>query len=384
MVFNFPNIVIRKNKTFLGAALMAIMLVGFGGYVNCEKSTFGPVRQIDFLGFDIDSVKQTVAVPELKYVKTMALIDQLLTEDKLDVKLLERVRGKLVSWLICIPICKLLIREQTDVLTKSTAKDRLFWTRKQLAQSRIYEELNAWKQLSLMELSRPWREEKHSVFTYKNNKLQALYTDASQYALGAKLYDADNFVVDNKLMQPTSDSMIAERFFQYAIVDEDEPIHIKEMVTVLKAIVSLQDHIKNRHLSVYIDNMAVVHTFEGLGAKDLRLSRLLLQIVTWCHELNVRLNIQWIGTKLQLADGISRDLSLGECKLRPWMRELIVKFFRPTIDLFASAYNRLSPDIKFCSRYDELENEQTNGLSYVVSFSSSKSLKFQLPKISRR
>ena len=57
MVFNFPNIVIRKNKTFLGAALMAIMLVGFGGYVNCEKSTFGPVRQIDFLGFDIDSVK---------------------------------------------------------------------------------------------------------------------------------------------------------------------------------------------------------------------------------------------------------------------------------------------------------------------------------------
>lgn len=130
---------------------------------------------------------------------------------------------------------------------------------------------------------------------------------------------------------------------------------------------ALSTSVRNKHLTIYIDNAAVVAAFAAMGARDIRLSRIVLKIMSFCHNMNVKLNIQWIGTKFQLADGISRDLRVSEAKLRPHMRQLIMDWFRPNLDLFATSTNRLSKQIRFCSRYIEEGNTQTNGLAYEVS-----------------
>lgn len=234
MVFNYPNATIKKHHTFLGGAILGLMLTGFGGFVSYNKSKLEPTREIDFLGFLLNSEKQLISVPRAKYDKAMIQIDQFLEGDMLDIQLLEKIRGKLVSWLICIPICKLMIREQNEIIKQAYAQDSWKWRWNQLADSNLLIELKAWKQLKYMSLQRAWREERHVVYQIDETRMQALYTDASQYALGAKLYNLDNQMVEDKLIQPSEDDLIDECFFQYSIDETDEPIHVKEMITVFK------------------------------------------------------------------------------------------------------------------------------------------------------
>ena len=72
----------------------------------------------------------------------------------------------------------------------------------------------------------------------------------------------------------------------------------------------------------------------------------------------------WTSTKTQLADELSRKLSLSECKLRPQLREAIIKRLLPNLDLFATWHNRLHGEIRYVSRYPEEKACETNGLAY--------------------
>ena len=131
-------------------------------------------------------------------------------------------------------------------------------------------------------------------------------------------------------------------------------------------LVAFKDQIKNQNLSIYCDNQAVVYCFKNMGAKDIMLSRKLFRIIQFCHDNNVRINVRWIGTKDQLADGISRELNVNESKLRPKLRQLVVQWFNPNMDLFASTFNRLTSSMRFCSFYPEEQADCLNALAYKI------------------
>ena len=100
----FPSTTIPVGHTLKPTFMMALWLTACGGFLNLKKSTWAPTTRLDFLGLLIDTMEQTVEVPDDKYAKCMELIDTFLhPEQRYDIKLLERIRGKLNSWLLVIP-----------------------------------------------------------------------------------------------------------------------------------------------------------------------------------------------------------------------------------------------------------------------------------------
>ena len=97
----------------------------------------------------------------------------------------------------------------------------------------------------------------------------------------------------------------------------DQPIHLKEADIVLIALYSMKDELKDSHVSLYIDNISVVHAINNYGAKNVKLSRVVFNLMSFAHKYNIKLHCTWIPTKKQEADGLSRLKTVKEAKLTP-------------------------------------------------------------------
>ena len=150
--------------------MLVLLLVAFGGYINYAKCVFEPTRKIEFLGFNINSQDCTVAVPEEKYKKAMAAIDEFLEAPFLDVKSLEKLRGRLCSWFLVIPILRLFIREQNQIIRKADIEKKTAMTWAEISKENLKTEFKIWKNLELIKLSRPWREDRHEVFSFSTGE----------------------------------------------------------------------------------------------------------------------------------------------------------------------------------------------------------------------
>ena len=257
MVFNMPTVKVATGSNFLGAAQLILLLTLLGGYINLDKSILQPTSRIDYLGFTIDSILETVEVPKEKHAKTMAKMDELWDEKgRIDIKKLESVRGRLMSWTLCVPLSKLFIREQNSVIARAYKFDKWKWTKAELKGSNLLEELAIWREMKLEQLKRNWRSDRHEVFNVDTQRTWAVYTDASSFGLGGRVYARDNETAIATLNQPDESDLVDEAFFQVSTDGvNDDPIHVKEMEVVWKTLVALQHKVKNQHLTLYIDNM---------------------------------------------------------------------------------------------------------------------------------
>ena len=174
-----------------------------------------------------------------------------------------------------------------------------------------------------------------------------MFTDASQFALGGKLYRQKS---EN---EPTENDLLKTAHFQFSTQRGDVPIHIKEAEIIVKFLLVCAEEARNCNVTFYCDNAAVVAAFNNLGAKDMALTKAVKWVVEFAYHHNIRFNVVWTPTKLQKADGISRELSLMESKLRPAISTPLYKWLKPEIDLFASDRNRLQPQMDYYSKYPE-------------------------------
>ena len=76
----------KKDHTLISAALLVTLLISLGGFLGYHKSHFIPTKVITFLGFELNSITEEVAIPQDKYEKTMAQIDEFLAQPMVDVK----------------------------------------------------------------------------------------------------------------------------------------------------------------------------------------------------------------------------------------------------------------------------------------------------------
>ena len=73
--------------------------------------------------------------------------------------------------------------------------------------------------------------------------------------------------------------------------------------------------------------------------------------------------MEWVPTAEQKADYISRATPISEITLRPHWKTALALTFAPTVDLFATAENRLTDKIDYYARYPEAQTNRVNGLS---------------------
>ena len=89
------------------AYIMCYLLIEAGYFIGIEKLQLVPSTWTRFLGFRCDSVRQAFLLPEDEKAKFAALREDILSSPFVGLKTLQRFSGKVISFSIAIPGCKL-------------------------------------------------------------------------------------------------------------------------------------------------------------------------------------------------------------------------------------------------------------------------------------
>ena len=104
--------------------VVAATLVAMGGFVNIEKSEFKPTQRIEFLGFILDTEKETVEIPEGRWQVLKKRMQEAQSKPTVELKLLERIRGTQASMVEVFSNMRMMIRQITILITQVSGKQR--------------------------------------------------------------------------------------------------------------------------------------------------------------------------------------------------------------------------------------------------------------------
>ena len=329
--------VYKDGETSRGAYMTCLLVNSLGIFLSATKSHWTPSTRVQFLGFIIDSLDCTVEIMQSKYHATKEQIFELIKlfneTGEWDIKLLEKIRGKLVSWMLIFPDMRLYIRELNVAIERAYKKDEFILTREETEDLEIASELLVWTRLENRELKRKWFEDRHLV-TYLRS--ETISTDASGYAGGLAFGP-------NRHLQ--------YRTFQWDLSEYHYAIHYKELIIIEKGIISLGRRLRNTRLKILCDNQIVVSAWINDGIKDHKFSRIIRRIRRYCRKINLFLHIEWVPTSIQAADAPSRATHTHDARLRTHIRTIMKTVFEPTVDLTSSYENRACAN--FVSQYPD-------------------------------
>ena len=283
----------HKNRLLSGEEIgkevwaTAATLVALGGYVNLEKSEFKPSTRIEFLGFILDSEKESVEIPPGRWNKLKLRIQKAKEEERPEVKLLERIRGTMASMSTVFPNMRMLIRQTTLLISKAMAEDafRIKLTKEVLT------EWKHWLNFEASGLERPWTRQT------RTDSGILIYTDASQHA-GAIVIEDWN---------------LSEKFAWDETI-ANEHICIKEALCILYAIKWYAPSLSKKRVTFLCDNSSVV-TGAVSGSKDPKMNKILVEIWSASLRNEIDTKIEWVSTKDQVADDPSRIIDTREQRL---------------------------------------------------------------------
>ena len=254
--------------------------------VSMEKTFWGRT-QITFLGLLIDTARQLVLIPEDKINRAIDLIDQILTKQKKKIRL-----QKLQQ------LCGFL-----NFLGKSLVPGRAFTRRLYSHGSHLKKkhhhlpvtnemkmDLTIWKTFLLHPTAYS-----RQFFEFDNRATASeidWYTDASS-TLGCGGYHKEKW-------------FIAEWEDHY-LQDSQPSINYLELYAVTVAILLWAQDYKNRWITLFCDNMSVIHMINTTSSKCKNCMILIRLIVLHCLVHNVKITAKHVlGVENSYADHLSR------------------------------------------------------------------------------
>ena len=103
---------------------MCYILIEAGYFINTDKSQYGPSTVVCFLGFLCDSMRQAFLIPQDKKIKFVNLRESILSSSCVTLKTMHRFAGKVVSFSLAIPGCKLYVREVFNAIAQLTCSSK--------------------------------------------------------------------------------------------------------------------------------------------------------------------------------------------------------------------------------------------------------------------
>lgn len=274
------------KKASFGAFICNAVQIALGGFISRAKSTYIPSKNIVFLGFELDTGKETIRIPEDKWEKFISDCEKILSKQQIPFKQLERLRGKMCSMMLVVRNMRLYIRRITEALKEAESEhaSTINVTR------RIRSEIKTWMSLKYITKVRPW------LTPGLNNVVLKIYTDASNFAAGVVI---ESLKIDETIYW---DSWV-----------KDKPIHIKEAFAIKLVLMQHGSLLRNKRINFLCDNVAVVKTFES-GATNPLLNNIIREINELAMDLNAAVTIEWISTKVMedFADRPSRAIDIRE------------------------------------------------------------------------
>jgi hypothetical protein len=236
--------------------------------------------------------------------------------------------GLVQSCYLAISVAQLFCRELNDCLKTKTS-----WAGNVRLSRQAIRDLEWW---GTMPMKWNGREISRGAIT------QLLYTDASDFAWGAQLYQGKlsevNAEQPGRFAGPEAKGPLTA-------AEQADGIMANEMRAAIWAIEAFLPQLRLQHVRMMQDNQAVMYCVRKLSSKQPVVQRLLRRFWALCDLHSIRITIDYVRSEFNEADRPSREVSVDEWGLDPDVfrmveHELAVKH---TIDLFASRVHHLTP-----------------------------------------
>ncbi|KAL0230409.1 hypothetical protein PCE1_003969 [Barthelona sp. PCE] len=298
--------------------------------INREKSIVEPTKIIDWLGFEFDTSDLLTTKVRIAKKKSDAMViaikehlDNLYSEDGVTLLQAKSLAGKLASKSFACPRLKRhadqieeIIRDSTrKILNINISQDTVpLFTSKGLGSRLIPESLIDDYKLAI-------RAAKELLKENKQRRINACANDviiATDACLNEKVEGRGGFAfkrekLRNELNRSVEDPGTLMRDLDLQICKESHHIMEAEVVALYSMFSKLAEKNPDSDFLLCNDNSAVVYGLRAGKSKNKELNEVIRMIFEKADEFNIRINIMYVQTKLNIAaDYLSRGIAIGE------------------------------------------------------------------------
>lgn len=249
------------------------------GLPLAPEKTVAPATNITFLGLTINSVSQTIGIPQDKITRAKEQLALLASKKSLKVRQIQSIAGLLNFLCKAIPPGRPFLRRLFDSIK---GKPKHAWTN---ISSEIKEDAKVWAEfVDTMSDTTPF-----PPLTEMANADLQLFTDASLLGYGIVC----------------GTSWVMEPFPPFK--DPQPSMTWRELYPILVATHVFADKLANKKIKFVTDNMGVYHILRSLSSPQQELMDIVRPLVLQCLKINTRLTSQYVPSlENTLADPLSR------------------------------------------------------------------------------
>ncbi|XP_035662114.1 uncharacterized protein LOC118406291, partial [Branchiostoma floridae] len=225
--------------------ILCSVVIQLGYTTGLSKSQLEPVVMPIFLGMGIDSVMLAFRLLTHKKESFAQLRDYSLSREEVPVSLLQKLTGKIASFMIAVPAARMFCREMYKEIGEAGKTGKMV-----RIEGDVRKEIEHWKFLDTWEGHMPWKPEKHEVIH--------LSTDASSYRW-AGVIDLDKGTIQCGDYWDEEDSI--------------EHISIKETEALTRTLLSVQDTVRDKRIDARVDNQNLIQAWQRQEAKSKALNQ---------------------------------------------------------------------------------------------------------------
>ena len=294
------------------------LLQDLGFYISFDKSVVLPTRQLQFLGFIIDSESMTVRLAKSKVNLIEQLSSDLIASGKAGtcIRTLARYIGVLIAALPAVRYGRLFVHALETAKIAALKVSKGNFDQMTILPPNVLSDVAWWKEhIPIV----------HGLIQVPETDIE-VFTDASMEGWGA-VYGCE------------------EIGGRWTISDLDTFTHINvlELVAVLMMLKAFADKLQGKNVLLRCDNSCAVQYISHMGGtKSESCNAVTREIWLFCMDRHIWLHPSHIAGKLNVhADKMSRSFDDDkEWRLDPRVfQELVTEFGSPAIDLFASRAN---------------------------------------------
>ncbi|KAI8495108.1 hypothetical protein Bbelb_270940 [Branchiostoma belcheri] len=289
--FDWSNYELAESACFL----LCYTLVDLGYTLGLDKSQLEPTQLPTFLGMGIDSLVLAFRLLNRKKVTVAQLREDILQQTEVPVKLLQKLTGKIGSFVLAVPAARLFCREMFSAIAEAEKQGRMV-----KIEGTVRKELEYWRFLDTWEGHIPWKPEKHEVVE--------LSSDASGFRWAGVV---------------SSDKDMTQCGDYWEQHETPEHISVKETRALTRTLLSVKDRVQNKRVDAKDDNQNLIKAWENQGGKSKALNRAIKELWETSVQLNIDLNLHYVPSRDNIADKPSRQCSPSDAKLMPRIWEKI-------------------------------------------------------------
>lgn len=296
----------------------SIDLSGF--LANEEKSNWGPIQVVTWLGLVIDTHRFVLRITDKRTSKVLDKINRMKRKLVASARQISAIAGSVISQTIVLgPVTGLFTREMYRFIARCRS-----WDSKSEIPSSVFLEFNFWLDNLLVLNERSLGGESVPVCVSCN-----VNSDASGSACAAILKIDDNIHTSHKNFSP---------------VERVQSSTWRELEAVSFTLRSFAPLLQGRTVNWETDNQAVA-SITTKGSKKEHLQCLAVRIYFLCKRFDINLNINWIPRdKNVVADEISKFVDFDDWTTSTTFFRLLDSSWGPfTIDRFANHKNAKTP-----------------------------------------